>query len=139
MGRGMVGSNRSSYLVDVLKEGKPTCSICSKSFGSLKSLFGHMRCHPERTWRGMQQPPDSGHCLSWSSKDKRGRTKTTSLSLPKPSTTVTNDDDDDDEMLYSAVDGLMMLQAGSTATTTTTSTITVPQSFDFDLNEFPPI
>lgn len=22
----------------------------------MKSLFGHMRCHPERNWRGMNSP-----------------------------------------------------------------------------------
>ncbi|KAL6999031.1 hypothetical protein U1Q18_000197 [Sarracenia purpurea var. burkii] len=36
---------------------KPTCSVCGKHFRSLKSLFGHMRCHPERQWRGIQPPP----------------------------------------------------------------------------------
>lgn len=36
---------------------KPVCSICSKNFPSMKSLFGHMRCHPEREWRGIQPPP----------------------------------------------------------------------------------
>ncbi|XAR56851.1 hypothetical protein NMG60_11037472 [Bertholletia excelsa] len=35
----------------------PSCSICRKSFPSMKSLFGHMRCHPEREWRGIQPPP----------------------------------------------------------------------------------
>ncbi|XP_059282615.1 zinc finger protein ZAT1 [Lycium ferocissimum] len=34
----------------------PTCSICGKNFPSMKSLFGHMRCHPERAWRGIQPP-----------------------------------------------------------------------------------
>ncbi|KAA8523489.1 hypothetical protein F0562_009912 [Nyssa sinensis] len=36
---------------------KPTCSLCAKNFPSMKSLFGHMRCHPEREWRGIQPPP----------------------------------------------------------------------------------
>lgn len=41
---------------------QPICSVCGKGFGSWKSLFGHMRAHPERRWRGvfapstMQQP-----------------------------------------------------------------------------------
>ncbi|KAI3466365.1 hypothetical protein Pfo_023028 [Paulownia fortunei] len=35
---------------------KPTCIICDKDFPSMKSLFGHMRCHPERDWRGIHPP-----------------------------------------------------------------------------------
>ncbi|KAI6690736.1 hypothetical protein NL676_027564 [Syzygium grande] len=34
-----------------------TCVICAKSFPSMKSLYGHMRLHPERDWRGVQPPP----------------------------------------------------------------------------------
>ncbi|GFS31689.1 hypothetical protein Acr_00g0018610 [Actinidia rufa] len=35
---------------------KPTCTLCGKDFWSMKSLFGHMRCHPQREWRGIQHP-----------------------------------------------------------------------------------
>ncbi|ERN19037.1 protein suppressor of hairy wing [Amborella trichopoda] len=35
---------------------EPVCTLCKKTFPSLKSLFGHMRCHPERNWRGIQPP-----------------------------------------------------------------------------------
>ncbi|XP_022877256.1 uncharacterized protein LOC111395478 [Olea europaea var. sylvestris] len=43
-----------------------TCIICRKHFPSEKSLFGHMRCHPERDWRGIH-PPTMARNSSWSS------------------------------------------------------------------------
>ncbi|KAJ8552107.1 hypothetical protein K7X08_028550 [Anisodus acutangulus] len=39
-------------------EQKIICDLCGKNFPSKKSLFGHMRCHPDRDWRGMK-PPNS--------------------------------------------------------------------------------
>ncbi|XP_042453197.1 zinc finger protein ZAT2-like [Zingiber officinale] len=34
----------------------PTCPECGKSFPSNKSLYGHLRCHPERDYRGVNRP-----------------------------------------------------------------------------------
>lgn len=39
------------------------CPVCEKSFASMKSLYGHMRCHPDRNWRGME-PPTEPHAIS---------------------------------------------------------------------------
>ncbi|XVF69467.1 hypothetical protein PTKIN_Ptkin11bG0084600 [Pterospermum kingtungense] len=44
---------------------KVSCCICNKEFRSMKSLFGHMRNHPERSWRGIRPPPsDKNSCCS---------------------------------------------------------------------------
>jgi C2H2-type zinc finger len=32
------------------------CPVCQRSFKSSKALHGHMRCHPDRAWRGMVPP-----------------------------------------------------------------------------------
>ncbi|PKI57815.1 hypothetical protein CRG98_021882 [Punica granatum] len=37
-------------------EKEQICRICNRTFPSVKSLFGHMRFHPERTYRGAQPP-----------------------------------------------------------------------------------
>lgn len=63
----------------------PTCFICSKTFPSMKSLFGHMRCHPERDWRGIHPPPPPINKA------------TTSYSSLSSSSMVLSDDDDDDD------------------------------------------
>ncbi|XP_010092408.2 suppressor protein SRP40 [Morus notabilis] len=41
------------------EEDVPICLLCEKIFPSMKSLFGHMRSHPDRGWRGIQPPPSA--------------------------------------------------------------------------------
>ncbi|KAG6632245.1 hypothetical protein CIPAW_13G145600 [Carya illinoinensis] len=45
------------------------CRICDKDFQSMQSLSGHMRLHPERSWRGIQPPilPSRRNSISSSS------------------------------------------------------------------------
>ncbi|XP_020676293.1 zinc finger protein ZAT3-like [Dendrobium catenatum] len=33
---------------------QPECYVCGRRFGTWKALFGHMRCHPDREWRGVR-------------------------------------------------------------------------------------
>ncbi|KAG6603863.1 Zinc finger protein ZAT3, partial [Cucurbita argyrosperma subsp. sororia] len=35
----------------------PKCATCGKAFGSWKAVFGHLRSHPERDYRGAFPPP----------------------------------------------------------------------------------
>ncbi|ESQ50056.1 hypothetical protein EUTSA_v10002171mg [Eutrema salsugineum] len=38
-------------------EGKIRCCLCGKEFQTMHSLFGHMRRHPDRSWKGIRPPP----------------------------------------------------------------------------------
>ncbi|KAG9448860.1 hypothetical protein H6P81_008825 [Aristolochia fimbriata] len=55
---------------------RPTCSECGKDFPSEKSLYGHMRCHPERSWRGINPPSMSARNSSSSTVDSGGEKNT---------------------------------------------------------------
>ncbi|XVF47219.1 hypothetical protein PTKIN_Ptkin03bG0091900 [Pterospermum kingtungense] len=58
------------HLSDEEGNEKVTCCVCNKGFRSMKSLFGHMRKHPERAWRGIRPPPsDKNSFCSSVSKD----------------------------------------------------------------------
>ncbi|OIT01874.1 PREDICTED: uncharacterized protein LOC109227700 [Nicotiana attenuata] len=96
--------------VDILRKKKMgrnqrppiTCSICGKKFASKKSLFGHMRCHPDRDWRGIHPPPTdlSKAVGSWSVTAKRGRRTNSSSSSSE------------EEQLRDGVHYLMLLAHG---------------------------
>ncbi|RWR76984.1 zinc finger protein ZAT9-like protein [Cinnamomum micranthum f. kanehirae] len=46
----------TEYEAPQVARSEHTCSVCGKDFKSMKSLSGHMRCHPDRGWRGIQPP-----------------------------------------------------------------------------------
>ncbi|XP_006346239.1 zinc finger protein ZAT2 [Solanum tuberosum] len=88
----------------------PICKVCGKIFPSMKSLFGHMRSHPERAWRGILPP----HLKS---SDEIGAKKTASATTTVPGWSVTakrgrKPNAEDDEQLQDAVHHLMLLANG---------------------------
>ncbi|KAG6556333.1 hypothetical protein Mapa_002276 [Marchantia paleacea] len=48
---------------------------CTKRFHSSKALFGHMRCHPDRTWRGIHPPDENGASTSAAGERQHRRKK----------------------------------------------------------------
>ncbi|XP_010418991.1 PREDICTED: uncharacterized protein LOC104704634 [Camelina sativa] len=71
-------------LISTDMEGKIRCCLCGKAFQTMHSLFGHMRRHPDRSWKGIRPPPPQDKFkLSYLGDDD-------------------NDDDDEEE-----VDGVM--------------------------------
>ena len=61
-------------------EEEAKCPVCSRSFGSMKAMHGHMRCHPERGWRGVKcpvpPPPSSAKKSASSSSDSSSHAST---------------------------------------------------------------
>nr|XP_043630309.1 zinc finger protein ZAT3-like [Erigeron canadensis] len=123
------------YLDSVNNEGKPMCSQCGKTFPSMKSLFGHMRCHPERVWRGILPPPNINGLIKpaannnnnkklvdltqflrgWGVTEKRGRP-----SLKQFNSDDDESDEDEDGVLLEAVEDLMSLAKGNNDNSVTT-------------------
>ncbi|KAL1195239.1 Zinc finger protein ZAT6 [Cardamine amara subsp. amara] len=64
------------------------CWVCHKKFTSMKALYGHMRFHPDRGWKGVLPPPPLPHPL--------GNSSSSTLSI--------DDHDDDDEFMSSDYD-----------------------------------
>ncbi|CAI9099307.1 OLC1v1036102C1 [Oldenlandia corymbosa var. corymbosa] len=54
------------------EEERYVCKLCGKEFPGSRSLYGHMRCHPDRNWRGMEPPSSKAKTL-------RARNRATSV------------------------------------------------------------
>lgn len=50
MESGLVGRSEGGEL-------EAACCVCHKKFTSMKALYGHMRFHPDRGWKGVFPPP----------------------------------------------------------------------------------
>ncbi|KAL7130685.1 hypothetical protein ABFS83_13G150600 [Erythranthe nasuta] len=91
---------------------KPTCSLCGKGFLSMKSLFGHMRSHPNREWRGIHPPSNAssidltGSLSGWAVTARRGRQAAGTASSSEVEEVSTSDED---HQLHQAAACLMML------------------------------
>lgn len=50
------GEGSSRIQSEATEENKNTCCICRKNFQTGKALYGHMRVHPNRGWKGIRPP-----------------------------------------------------------------------------------
>ncbi|KAL5723357.1 hypothetical protein ACHQM5_006767 [Ranunculus cassubicifolius] len=153
-------SSSNPRCADSDPDANPSCALCKKTFPSMKSLFGHMRCHPEREWRGIRpptkkaisnsststveeeddtqivsSPPASFNLPSWSLTAKRGR-----KSLQGSSTSVSFSDSDQqlqEEKKPQSLSNLMMLAhyAHLESLNFDSSSSSLPNKKTFDLLE----
>lgn len=91
-------SRRSSATMAGGQDDHQTCVICGKSFPSIKSLYGHMRSHPEREWRGIQPPSAAA------AKQSSPSTVSDSVVVRKADDDQIGSDDDAKERSSGAVD-----------------------------------
>ncbi|KAK1362438.1 hypothetical protein POM88_046912 [Heracleum sosnowskyi] len=84
------------------------CSLCGKEFPSMKSLFAHIKCHPERDWRPPPCPSNSSSNLS---EEDDMVFHSTEIMPQWPVIEDEDDNDDEEEMrLRNCVSGLMLLK-----------------------------
>ncbi|MBA0821725.1 hypothetical protein Goarm_018565 [Gossypium armourianum] len=118
-----ISKNIDDDAVDVQAEDKVSCCVCNKDFKSMKSLFGHMRNHPNRTWRGIRPPPlEKTSCCSTVSEEDEAlendqvsfaRDENFVSSLPKRSNTAKRCWNSDEEEIFEAAYSLMKLSRDS--------------------------
>ncbi|CAL0310946.1 unnamed protein product [Lupinus luteus] len=81
-------------------DGKHTCYLCKKDFPSSHSLYGHMRSHPERDWRGICPPIHSDHKYN----NNNNKHSSSSSSRIYDLEDDYDNDDDCDEVVEPAID-----------------------------------
>ncbi|XP_050229384.1 uncharacterized protein LOC126678533 [Mercurialis annua] len=104
---------------------EPICSLCGKRFASWKGVFGHLRAHPERDWRGAFPPP-KGAVGTWSPIKMSGpddhQARQVQLLAPK--------------MLHLARETLAKMREDSTAAASG-GAASSPRVTNIDLNQIP--
>ncbi|RID69157.1 hypothetical protein BRARA_C01267 [Brassica rapa] len=113
-GKALGGHKRIHVLENQNKSGESEidCSVCHKKFTSRKTLYGHMRFHPDRAWKGVlpPPPPPPPHPL--------GNSSSSTLSIDDHHVgefTSSDHDDDDDDDGYDNIDAKDLMLLATTA------------------------